>query len=103
MTVRLATQVLFLKVLFATWVICKRQVLSSSVHNAFKTLRMHGIMKDTEETEQFCLMFDNFFDMLNTRAIDEGMRRKKPDLKPYEKVDDERFQVNVCSYIIMYV
>jgi len=38
--------------------------------------------------------------MLNTRAIDEGMRRKKPDLKPYEKVDDERFQVNV--YICMF-
>ena len=40
-------------------------------------------------------MFDRFLDMLNTRAIDKGMRRKKPDLKPYEKVDDERFQVNV--------
>ena len=50
MTVRLATQVLFLKVLFATWVICKRQVLNLSVHNAFKTPRMYGIMKDTKET-----------------------------------------------------
>ena len=65
------------------------------MQNAFKTLRIHGIMQDTEETERFCMMFDRFFDMLNTRAIDEGIRRKKVDLKPYEKVDDERFQVNV--------
>ena len=71
------------------------------MQNAFKTLRILGIMKDTEETERFCLMFDRFFDMLNTRAIDEGMRRKKPDLKPYEKVDDERFQVNACICIII--
>ena len=99
MTVRLATQVLFLKFLFTTWVISKRQVLSSSVKNALKTLRIHGYMKDTEETEKFCLMFDRFFDMLNTRAIDEGLRRKKPDLKPYEKADDERFQVNLCMYV----
>ena len=98
MTVHLATQVLFLEV--DRRIMFKRQVLSSSVQIAFKTLRVHGIMKDTEETERFCLMFDRFFDMLNTRAIDEGMRRKKPDLKPYEKVDDERFQVNV--YICMF-
>ena len=69
------------------------------MQNAFKTLRIHGIMKDTEETERFCLMFDRFFDMLNTRAIDEGMRKKKPDLKSYKKVDDERFQANVCICI----
>jgi len=70
------------------------------VQNAFKTLRMHGIMQDTEETERFCMMFDRFFDMLNTRAIDEEIRRKKLDLKPYKKVEDERFQVNVsiCMY-----
>ena len=71
------------------------QVLSSSVADAFKTLRTQGIMQDTEETEQFCRLFDRFFDMLNTRAIDEGIRRRKPDLKAYEKVDDARFQVNV--------
>ena len=60
-------------------------------------------MKDTEETERFCLMFDRFFDMLNTRAIDEGMRRRKPDLKAYEQVDDERFQVGVCIVLVVYV
>ena len=60
-------------------------------------------MKDTEETERFCLMFDRFFDMLNTRAIDEGTRRRKPDLKAYEQVDDERFQVGVCIVLVVYV
>ena len=44
-------------------------------------------------------MFDRFFDMLNTRAIDEGLRRKKPDLKVYECLDDERFEVSACMYI----
>jgi len=56
-------------------------------------------MKGTEETERFCLMFDRFFDMLNTRAIDEGLRRKKPDLKAYECLDDERFEVSACMYM----
>ena len=40
-------------------------------------------MKGTE------LMFDRFFDMLNTSAIDKRLRRKKPDLKAYEYLDDE--------------
>ena len=73
------------------------QVLSSSVADAFKTLRTQGIMQDTEETEQFCRLFDRSFDMFNTRAIDEGIR-KKPDLKAYEKVDDPRFQVSVLHF-----
>lgn len=55
-------------------------------------------MKDTEETERFCITFDRYFDMMNTRAIDEGLRRRKPDLKAYEDVDDSRFQV--CSFHI---
>ena len=54
-----------------TFVMIKRQVLSSSVQNAFKTLRIHGIMQDTEETEWFCMMFDKFFNKLNTGAVDE--------------------------------
>lgn len=60
-------------------------------------------MQDTEETEQFCRLFDRFFDMLNTRAIDEGIRRRKPDLKAYEKVDDARFQVNVLHFWVFII
>ena len=40
--------------------------------------------------------------MLNTRANDEGIRRRKPDLKAYEKVDDCRFQVSVLHLWIIY-
>ena len=38
--------------------------------------------------------------MMNTRAIDEGLRRRKPDLRAYENVDNPRFQV---CYIYSYV
>ena len=71
------------------------QVLSSSVANGFKTLRNMQLVKEIEETEWFCSMFDRYFDMMNTRAIDEGLRRRKPDLKAYEDKDDSRFQVCV--------
>lgn len=49
--------------------------------------------KDTEETEQFCSMFDRYFDIMNTRVLDEGLRQRKPDMKAYEDKDDSRFQV----------
>jgi len=39
--------------------------------------------------------------MLNTRAIDEGLRRKKPDLKAYGCLDDERFEVSACMILVM--
>ena len=61
--------------------------------SGFKSLRSLGVIQDTEETEKFCLMFDRFFDMMNSRAIDEGLRRRKPDLKAYECLEDSRFQV----------
>ena len=65
-------------------------MLSSSVANGFKTLRNMQLMK---ETERFFIMFDRYFDMMNTRAIDEGLRRRKPDLKAYyEDKDDSRFE-----------
>ena len=73
------------------------QVLSSSVANAFSALRDLKLMKGTEEMQKFCIMFDRYFDMMNTQAIDEGLRRRKPDLRAYENVDDPRFQV--CSYV----
>ena len=55
-----------------------------------------------KETEQFCRLFDRFFDMLYTRAIDEGIRRK-PDLKAYEKEDDARFQVSVLLFLVVVI
>lgn len=77
-----------------THVIHNLQVLSLSIANTFKTLKALGIMRETEETVQFCQMFDKYFDMLNTRAIDKGVKSRKPDLKVYANVDDFRFQVH---------
>ena len=62
-----------------------------------RKIRSLGIMQDTKETEQFCIVFDRFFDMMNTRAIDEGLWRRKSDLKAYEKEDDSRFQVGILQ------
>ena len=47
----------------------------------------------TVETQRFCSMFDKFFDCLNGRNKDEHFKRKKPNLKPYCKADDERLTV----------
>ena len=51
---------------------------------------------ETSETERFCLMFDQFFDCLNTRSFTEGRRRRKPDLLPYRTSRDTRFEVYLC-------
>ena len=45
------------------------------------------------ETSRFCLMFDKFFDCLNTRRAGEGKEKRKPDLEPYWSVNDVRFTV----------
>ena len=102
MTVRLAAQVLKDVGSLCTYLNIYNllQVLSSSVANAFSTLRDLKLMKGTEETQKFCIMFDKYFDMMNTRAIDEGLRQRKPDLRAYENVDNPRFQV---CYIYSYV
>ena len=36
-------------------------------------------------------MMDKFFDCLNVRNTTECTTKRKPDLKPYFDVDDERF------------
>ena len=47
----------------------------------------------TAETQRFCTMFDTFFDCLNGRNKVEHFKRKKPNLKPYYKADDDRLTV----------
>ena len=100
MTVRLAAQVLKDVGSLCTYLNIYNllQVLSSSVANAFSTLRDLKLMKGTEETQKFCIMFDRYFDMMNTRAIDEGLRQRKPDPRAYENVD-----FRYATYIVMYV
>ena len=47
-----------------------------------------------EETAKFCLMFDKFFDCLNTRRAGEGKEKRKPDLDPYRSDKDVRLHVS---------
>ena len=69
------------------------QVLSCSVANGFKALRKLNETSNTEETETFCLNFDKFFDICNTRTIEEGERKRKPNLKPFYVKEDQRLKV----------
>ena len=47
----------------------------------------------TAETQRFVRKFDSFFDMMNTRCLEEGCYNKKPDLKAYRKLNDTHFEV----------
>ena len=47
----------------------------------------------TKETEQFCRMFDKFFDCMNTRNLKEAAQKRKPDLQPYFSPSDVRLKV----------
>ena len=49
--------------------------------------------EDTKETIRFVRIFDRFFDMLNTRSLEEHIYKIKPDLAPYRSPDDERLKV----------
>ena len=39
-------------------------------------------------------MFDRFFDCLNTRRLEEGREKRKPDLDPYKSDKDSRLTVS---------
>ena len=45
----------------------------------------------TTGTANYCLMMDKFLDCLNVRNTVEYKLKRKPFLKPYESVNDERF------------
>ena len=63
------------------------QVLSETVGNV---LNQFG-PPEASGTANFCLMMDKFFDCLNVRNTVEHEHKRKPFLKPYTSVDDERF------------
>ena len=73
------------------------QVLSKSTADAFASLRqlepVNCMWQQTIETEKFCRMFDKFFDCMNTRNLDEGMLKRKPDLNGYFSANDSRLEV----------
>jgi len=49
-----------------------------------------------KETERFVRIFDRFFDMLNTRSMNESIYERKPDLAPYRTSVDTRLMV-ICN------
>jgi len=51
------------------------------------------------ETEIFVRNFDRFFDMLNTRCLEEEIYKIKPDLRAYKECNDERFKVHKIQYL----
>ena len=58
--------------------------------------------QDTEATEEFCRIFDKFFDLFNTRSVTECIRKRKPDLMPYYRANDIRLKVYnhySCIYV----
>lgn len=70
------------------------QVLSCSVANGFKALRKLNEISNTEETETFCLNFDKFLTSVTPcRTIEEGERKRKPNLKPFYAKEDQRLKV----------
>lgn len=72
--------------------------------NSFQALReLKRIQANTTETEKFCRMFDKFFDIFNTRAIEEADRKRKPDLKPFYSSTDERLEVLYKFYYIAHL
>ena len=75
------------------------KVLSESVADAFVTLRTLGNMEvDTRATEEFVRVFDKFFDLFNTRSLDEGHFKLKPNLNAYYCTNDKRLQViTICN------
>jgi len=46
----------------------------------------------TEETVSFICRWNKFFDCLNGLHSDEHRRKRNPDLAPYTKEDDARFE-----------
>ena len=57
----------------------------------------------TKETEHFIRMFDDFFDCLNVRSLNEWQHKIKPNLKPYRSPNDSRLEVCVCCVFLKLV
>jgi len=54
---------------------------------------------NTTETEKFAAYVQQFFDIFNTRAIEEADQKNKPDLKPFYSSGDERLEV-ICYWYV---
>ena len=56
---------------------------------------------DTTETQRFVSYFDTFFDCLNVRSWQEWVKKRKPNLKPYQSPGDERLVVSTIDCVVM--
>ena len=72
-----------------------QQVISQTLANVME----EKLGPTATATVQFLRIFDKFFDCLNVRSTREGFCKRKDELKPYENIDDPRFQVNFLFYI----
>ena len=68
-------------------------MLSSSVAHAFEYFGDD----DHTETIKFVMIFDRFFDCFNVRSLDEGVHKRKPDLRPYRDPNDSRLAVSLIQ------
>ena len=62
-----------------------------------------SIVNNTTETENFCRIFNKFFDCLNTRSLEEAAQKHNNDLACYRTGDDPRLKVYKLYYISLYV
>ena len=63
------------------------QVLSNTMSVALEKFSPN----EAKETANYCSLLDKFFDCLNVRNLDEHIKKRKPFLKPYTDLNDERF------------
>ena len=73
-------------------------MLSSTVASGLEFYQI----PDTEETVKFIRIFDRVFDCLNGRSVLECKHRRKPDLRPYKSIDDDRLQVSKMYNYVHY-
>lgn len=74
------------------------KVLSTTVATA---LQYDG-NPETRETERFVRNFDKFFDLMNVRSLEEGIKKRKPNLLPYREITDDRLTVSVARYKFLF-
>lgn len=83
-------------------------MLSKTVADAFSLCRViqpnaGSITNDTTETENFCRVFNKFFDCLNTRSLEEAARKRNKDVDCYRSGDDTRLKVQIVYLISNYI
>ena len=64
------------------------QILSSTVSSVLQNFSSPG----SSCTSKYCQMFDQFFDCLNVRSLEEYKMKRKLMLAPYTDIGDARFQ-----------